>query len=97
MRSQGEEHKYNPQTISLLQQATWTGSYDLFKEYTKKVDEENHGNLRGLMDFKYAKEPVPMEEVESVDEIVKHFKTGAMSYELMARFLRKHMKHLPSP
>ncbi len=80
MRSQGEEHKYNPQTISLLQQATWTGSYDLFKEYTKKVDEENHGNLRGLMDFKYAKEPVPMEEVESVDEIVKHFKTGAMSY-----------------
>ncbi len=52
----------------------------MFKEYTKKVDEENHGNLRGLMDFKYAKEPVPMEEVESVDEIVKHFKTGAMSY-----------------
>ena len=80
MRSQGEEHRYNPQTIHLLQQSTWTGSYDLFKEYTKLVDEENHGNLRGLMDFKFAETPVPLEEVESVDEIVKHFKTGAMSY-----------------
>ena len=80
MRSQGEEHRYNPQTIHLLQESTRTGSYALFKEYTKKVDEENHGNLRGLLDFKYAEQPLPMEEVESVDEIVKRFKTGAMSY-----------------
>ncbi len=43
MRSQGEEHRYNPQTIHLLQQSTWTGSYDLFKQYTDLVDEENHG------------------------------------------------------
>ena len=80
MRSQGEEHRYNPQTIHLLQQSTWTGSYDLFKQYTDLVDKENHGNLRGLLDFKLAETPVPLEEVESVDDIVKRFKTGAMSY-----------------
>ena len=80
MRSQGEEHRYNPQTIHLLQQSTWTGNYDLFKQYTDLVDKENHGNLRGLLDFKFAETPVPLEEVESVDDIVKRFKTGAMSY-----------------
>ena len=80
MRSQGEEHRYNPQTIHLLQESTKTGNYDLFKEYTRHVDEENHGNLRGLLSFKFADTPLPIEEVESVDEIVKRFKTGAMSY-----------------
>ncbi len=80
MRSQGEEHRYNPQTIHLLQESTRTGNYELFKEYTKQVDDENHGNLRGLFSFRYAEKPLPMEEVESVDEIVKRFKTGAMSY-----------------
>ena len=80
MRSQGEEHRYNPATIHLLQQSTRTGSYEMFKQYTDLVDKENHGNLRALMDFKYAENPIPLEEVESVDEIVKHFKTGAMSY-----------------
>ena len=80
MRSQGEEHRYNPETIHLLQQSTKNGSYEQFKEYTKLVDEENHGSLRGLMDFVYAEEPLPIEEVEGVEEIVKRFKTGAMSY-----------------
>ena len=80
MRSQGEEHKYNPRTIHLLQQSTKQGSYEMFKEYTKLVDDEGHGNLRGLLDFKFAKEPLPIDQVESVDEIVKRFKTGAMSY-----------------
>ena len=80
MRSQGEEHKYNPQTIHLLQESTWTGSYDLFKQYTALVDEESHGALRGLMEFNYPEKGIPIEEVESVDEIVKRFKTGAMSY-----------------
>ena len=46
MRSQGEEHKYNPQTIHLLQMSTRNGSYKQFKEYTKLVDEESHGSLR---------------------------------------------------
>lgn len=52
----------------------------MFKEYTKLVDKENHGSLRGLMDFVYSENPVPLDEVESVEEIVKRFKTGAMSY-----------------
>ena len=85
MRSQGEEHRYNPATIHLLQQSTRTGSYEMFKQYTDLVDKENHGNLRALMDFKYAENPIPLEEVESVDEIVKHFKTGAMSYGSISR------------
>ena len=80
MRSQGEEHKYNPQTIHLLQESTWTGSYDLFKQYTALVDKESHGALRGLLEFNYPEKAIPIEEVESVDEIVKRFKTGAMSY-----------------
>ena len=80
MRSQGEEHKYNPQTIHLLQESTWTGSYDLFKQYTALVDKESHGALRGLLEFNYPENAIPIEEVESVDDIVKRFKTGAMSY-----------------
>ena len=80
MRSQGEEHRYNPRTIHLLQQSAKCGSYEMFKEYTNLVDKENHGSLRGLMDFVYSENPVPLDEVESVEEIVKRFKTGAMSY-----------------
>ena len=57
-----------------------SGSYDLFKQYTALVDEESHGALRGLMEFNYPEKGIPIEEVESVDEIVKRFKTGAMSY-----------------
>ncbi len=79
-RSGGEEHRYHPETIHLLQQSAWTGSYELFKEYTKKADEESSGNLRSLLDFCYQEEALPLEEVESAQEIVKRFKTGAMSY-----------------
>ena len=80
-RSGGEEHSYNPQTIHMLQQSTWTGSYNMFKQYTAMVDEEQSGYLRSLMDFNYPENGgVPIDEVESVDEIVKRFKTGAMSY-----------------
>ena len=81
MRSGGEEHLYNPATIHLLQQSTKLGDYEMFKQYTALVNDENSvKNLRGLMDFNYAKKPVPIEEVESVDSIVTRFKTGAMSY-----------------
>ncbi len=79
-RSGGEEHRYNPQTIHMLQQSTWTGSYEMFKQYTQLVDQEQSGYLRSLMDFAYPEEGIPIDEVESVDEIVKRFKTGAMSY-----------------
>lgn len=80
MKSQGEAHRYNPQTIHMLQAATREGSYDKFVEYTKMIDDEQSGYLRSLLDFNYAQQPVPLEEVESEQEIVKRFKTGAMSY-----------------
>ncbi|MBO5472563.1 MAG: glutamate synthase large subunit [Lachnospiraceae bacterium] len=81
MRSGADEHLYNPETIHLLQQSTRRGDYELFKKYTAAVNnEESIKNLRGLMDFNYAKKPVPIEEVESVENIVTRFKTGAMSY-----------------
>ena len=79
-KSEGEKHRYNPQTIHALQQATKRGDYNLFKQYTSMVDKEQSGYLRSLMDFNFAENPISIEEVESVDEIVKHFKTGAMSY-----------------
>ncbi len=80
-RSGQEDHLYSPQTIHLLQQAAWTGSYDLFKQYTALVDDPARPHtLRGLLEMKYLDEPIPIEEVESVDSIVRRFKTGAMSY-----------------
>nr|MCR5797598.1 glutamate synthase large subunit [Eubacterium sp.] len=80
MRSDGEYHRYNPQTIHMLQKSTRTGSYEQFVEYTKMVDSERTGYIRSLMEFNYPSESVPIEEVESEEEIVKRFKTGAMSY-----------------
>ena len=79
-RSGKEDHLYNPKTIHLLQEATWTDNYSKFKEYTSAIDDESIGTIRSLMDFNYPKKGVPIEEVESVDSIVKRFKTGAMSY-----------------
>ncbi len=79
-RSQGEEHRYNPETIHLLQESTRRGDYGMFKQYTDLVDKEDSGYLRSLMDFNYPEEGVPLEEVESVESIVQRFKTGAMSY-----------------
>ena len=82
LRSGKEEHKYNPATIHTLQMATWTNNYQLFKQYTHMIDEEMAPvHLRGLMVFNYPENGgIPIEQVESVDSIVKRFKTGAMSY-----------------
>ena len=82
LRSGKEEHKYNPATIHTLQMATWTNNYQLFKQYTHMIDEEMAPvHLRGLMDFNYPENGgIPIDQVESVDSIVKRFKTGAMSY-----------------
>ncbi len=82
LRSGKEEHKYNPATIHILQQATWTDNYQLFKQYTHMIDEEMAPfHLRGLMDFNYPENGgIPLDEVESVESIMKRFKTGAMSY-----------------
>lgn len=81
MRSGKEEHLYNPQTIHLLQLAARTGDYKTFKEYTHLVNKETGVmNLRGLMNIKFPKKGINIDQVESVDSIVKRFKTGAMSY-----------------
>ena len=80
-RAGGEDHLYDPRTIHLLQEATRRGDYGLFQQYTALVDDETRPHtLRGLLDFCWADEPVPLDEVEPVESIVKRFKTGAMSY-----------------
>ncbi len=81
LRSGGEEHLYNPVTIHLLQESTRRGDYEMFKQYTALVnDEESVKNLRGLMDFAYPEKGIPLDSVEPVESIVTRFKTGAMSY-----------------
>ena len=79
---QAESHLYNPETIVALQQATRNGDYARFKEYTALVDSNDHPHtLRAMLDFNYESgKEISIDEVESVDEIVKRFKTGAMSY-----------------
>ena len=79
---EAEEHLYNPQTIHLLQQACWTGDYNTFKKYSAAIAETDSDgmHLRSLLDFNYPEQGVPIEEVESVDSIVRRFKTAAMSY-----------------
>ncbi|MCR4612292.1 MAG: glutamate synthase large subunit, partial [Lachnospiraceae bacterium] len=79
-RSQGEHHRYNPQTIHMLQAATREGDYDKFKKYTEMVNKEDTGYIRSFLEFSFPSEGVPLDEVESVEDIVQRFKTGAMSY-----------------
>ena len=80
-RSGKEEHLYNPQTIHALQAATRNNDYQQFKAYSRMLEAEMKPvSIRGLFDFNYAENPIPLDEVESVDRIVKRFKTGAMSY-----------------
>jgi glutamate synthase (NADPH/NADH) large chain len=82
-RREGEYHLFNPDTVFKLQHATRTGQYEIFKEYTKLVDDQSTrmASLRGLLKFKDdVRPPVPIEEVEPATEIVKRFSTGAMSY-----------------
>lgn len=82
LRSGKKDHLYNPETIHLLQEATRTGNYEIYKEYSKCLtNEERTMNLRSLLDFKYDENGgIPIDEVESVESICKRFKTGAMSY-----------------
>ena len=80
-RSGEEEHLYNPATIHLLQQSTRENNYEMFKQYTALIDKESENiNLRGLLEFRKDVKSISIDEVESVDSIVKRFKTGAMSY-----------------
>jgi glutamate synthase (NADPH/NADH) large chain len=82
-RREGEYHLFNPDTVFKLQHSTRTGRYEIFKEYTRRVDDQatQLATLRGLFDLKTGERPaVPIEEVEPVAAIVKRFSTGAMSY-----------------
>ncbi len=81
-RKEGEAHLFNPESIHLLQKATRTNDYNTFKQFSALIDKqaETLFTLRGLMEFKHNRPPVPIDEVESVEAIVKRFKTGAMSY-----------------
>jgi len=81
-RREGELHLFNPETVFLLQHATRSKQYDVFRKYTAKVDElaSQAGSLRGLFEFRGDRTPVPLDEVEPATEIVKRFATGAMSY-----------------
>ena len=81
-RKDGELHLFNPRTIHLLQKACRINDYTTFKEYTQLIDDQSErlATLRGLLELKPAAEPIPLEEVESVEAITSRFKTGAMSY-----------------
>ncbi len=81
-RREGEYHLFNPETVFKLQHATRAKRYDIFKEYTSRVDDQSKylATLRGLFKFSDDRTPIPIDEVEPVSEIVKRFSTGAMSY-----------------
>ncbi|RME52825.1 MAG: glutamate synthase subunit alpha, partial [Caldilineae bacterium] len=81
-RRDGERHLFNPETIHYLQRACRNGDYATFKKYTSLVDNQATElyTLRGLLEFKFPENPIPIEEVEPVESICRRFKTGAMSY-----------------
>ena len=81
-RRDGELHLFNPETVQKLQHATRTGQYSVYREFTEVVNDQSRalGTLRGLLDFKSDRTPVPIDEVEPAEAILKRFATGAMSY-----------------
>ncbi|MFD6335942.1 glutamate synthase large subunit [Streptomyces sp. NPDC060131] len=86
-RREGEPHLFDPETVFRLQHATRSRSYDIFKQYTSRVNEQSERlmTLRGLFNFTAGRTPVPLDEVEPASEIVKRFSTGAMSYGSISR------------
>src|SRR5487761_767617 len=81
-RKEGEYHLFNPETVHKLQHAVRSGNYKVFKEYSELVNNQAKRlcTLRGLFELQFADPPIPLEEVESVESILKRFKSGAMSY-----------------
>ncbi|MFT3745328.1 MAG: glutamate synthase large subunit [Pyrinomonadaceae bacterium] len=81
-RAEGENHRYSPQTIHLLQKACRNGDFALFKQYSELLNDQTKqkGTLRGLLKFKDGRNAVPIDQVEPIESILKRFKTGAMSY-----------------
>ncbi|MFC4244620.1 glutamate synthase large subunit [Gryllotalpicola reticulitermitis] len=86
-RRDGSPHLFNPETVFRLQHSTRTRRYDIFREYTKLVDDQSEQlmTLRGMFQFSSSRPAVPIDEVESVESIVKRFSTGAMSYGSISR------------
>jgi glutamate synthase (NADPH/NADH) large chain len=80
-RREGEPHLFNPETVFKLQHATRTRKYEIFKDYTRLIDDQSAKlmTLRGMFTFK-ERTPIPIDEVEPVSSILKRFSTGAMSY-----------------
>jgi glutamate synthase (ferredoxin) len=81
-RRDGEHHLFNPESIHKLQYACRSNNYDVFKQYSKLINDQAQRlcTLRGLFELKFDRPPIPIEEVESVEAIMKRFKSGAMSY-----------------
>lgn len=81
-RREGEPHLFDPETVFKLQHSTRSGRYEIFKEYTQRVNDQNSRlmTLRGLMKFKSNRSPINIDEVEPIQNILKRFSTGAMSY-----------------
>lgn len=81
-RKDGEYHMFNPKTVTLLQKAVREGDYSIYKEYANLMDSHNEGlcTIRSMLDIRFNDKPINIDEVESVESIVKRFKTGAMSY-----------------
>ncbi|GHU50493.1 glutamate synthase subunit alpha [Clostridia bacterium] len=86
-RAGGEYHIFNPESITLLQQACREGDYSKYKEFAKLVNEQNkkESNIRGMLEIRGIEKPLPLSEIEDVSSIVKRFKTGAMSYGSISR------------
>ena len=81
-RQDGEHHLFNPETVHLLQRACRTNDYQVFKKYGEVINNQSRklSTLRGLFGLKWAEKPIPLDEVEPVEVILRRFKTGAMSY-----------------
>ncbi|MGA1292698.1 MAG: glutamate synthase large subunit [Candidatus Nanopelagicales bacterium] len=81
-RREGEPHLFDPETVFRLQHSTKTGQYEIFKNYTNLVNEQSKRlmTLRGLFDLKNSRQPISIDEVEPIENILKRFSTGAMSY-----------------
>lgn len=86
-RKDGEYHLFNPETIHKVQTACRSNDFNLFREYSQLINDQTQkiNTIRGLLEFNFAENPVPLEEVESVESICRRFKTGAMSFGSISR------------
>jgi glutamate synthase (NADPH/NADH) large chain len=81
-KRRGEAHLFNPETVHLLQHSTRTNNFDVYKKYASHINKQTDSlyTIRGLLDFAHHRQPVPLDEVEPIEAILKRFATGAMSF-----------------